>query len=157
MNYILSFLLHLVIFGLALFFGSQFTNSGLSSYWYKNLLLPPWQPPGWVFGVAWTTIMFSFSAAIAMIIPYNKIFSLHTNFVALFWTQLLLNIVWNILFFKFKLPLLSFIEIIALLVFVVIITIMSFSYSSLAGFLCLPYAIWLVVASSLNGFIWIKN
>jgi len=102
MNYILSFLLQLVIFGLALFLGSQFTNSGLSSYWYKNLLLPPWQPPGWVFGVAWTAIMFSFSAAMAIIIPYNKIFSIHTNFVALFWVQLLLNIVWNILFYLDK-------------------------------------------------------
>ena len=157
MNYLLSFLLQLVIFGFALFLGSQYTSNGLNSEWYKDLLLPPWQPQGWVFGAAWTAIMFSFSAAMAMIIPNNKIFSLHTNFVALFWVQLLLNIVWNILFFKFKLPLLSFIEIVALLVFVVIITVKSFSYSSLAGFLCLPYAIWLVVASSLNGFICIKN
>lgn len=157
MNFFLSYFVQLVLFGLALFLGSQFTSFGLNSDWYKNLLLPPWQPPGWVFGAAWTAILFSFSAAMAIIIPYNKIFTLHNNFVVLFWVQLFLNIVWNILFFKFKMPLISFIEIITLLVFVILITAKSFSYSSLAGILCLPYAIWLLVASSLNGFIWLKN
>jgi tryptophan-rich sensory protein len=157
MNFILSYLVQLIIFGLALFFGSQFTGSGLNSDWYKNLLLPPWQPAGWVFGAAWTTIMLTFSAAIAIVIPYNKVFSFESNFVKVFWIQIVLNVAWNILFFKFNFTLFSFLEIIALLVLVVLISIKSFSYSTLSGILCLPYAIWLLIACSLNGYIWIKN
>jgi len=157
MNFLLSYFVQLIIFGLALFLGSQFTGSGLNSDWYKNLLLPPWQPAGWVFGAAWTTIMLSFSAAMAIIIPYNKVFSFDNNFVMFFWIQIVLNVLWNILFFKFQLPLISFIEIITLLTFVIIIAAKSFSYSTLSGILCLPYAIWLLIACSLNGFIWIKN
>ena len=157
MNFILSYIVQLIIFGLALFIGSQFTSSSLSSDWYKGLLLPPWQPEGWVFGAAWTSIMISFSAAMAIIIPYNKVFSFDNNFVLFFWLQIILNILWNILFFKFHLSFVSLLEITALLSLVILITIKSFTYSTLSGLLCLPYAIWLLIASSLNLFIWIKN
>jgi tryptophan-rich sensory protein len=157
MNFLLSFFVQIFIFGLALFVGNQFTGTGLNSDWYKNLILPPWQPPGWVFGVAWSSILFTFSAAMAIIIPYNKIFSFENNFISLFWAQIILNVIWNVLFFKFQLSLFSFIEILALLILVVLITIRSFNFSILSGILCLPYAVWLVIACSLNGFIWLKN
>jgi translocator protein len=157
MNFLLSFLVQLFIFGTALFLGNQFTGTGLNSDWYKNLILPPWQPPGWAFGVAWSSILFTFSAAMAIIIPYNKIFSFENNFISLFWSQIILNFIWNVLFFKFQLTLISFIEILALLILVILITIRSFNLSILSGILCLPYAVWLVIACSLNGFIWLKN
>ena len=44
----------------ALAIGSYFMNNGPQSNWYLTLNKAPWTPPGWVFGVAWTTIMICF-------------------------------------------------------------------------------------------------
>ena len=44
--------------GLAI--GSWLMNNGPLSIWYTSLNQAPWTPEGWVFGAAWTTIMFCF-------------------------------------------------------------------------------------------------
>ena len=62
-------------------FGSWLMNNGPTSDWYSNLNKAPWTPPGWVFGVAWTTIMICFSIYLAKLFtskkrhktPYNRI------------------------------------------------------------------------------------
>jgi benzodiazapine receptor len=41
----------------ALAIGSWLMNNGPITNWYMNLNQAPWTPPGWVFGIAWTTIM----------------------------------------------------------------------------------------------------
>ncbi len=34
--------------------GGALTDIG---HWYRDLRKPPWQPPDWLFGPAWTTIL----------------------------------------------------------------------------------------------------
>jgi tryptophan-rich sensory protein len=48
-------ILFIVINFSALAIGSYFTENGVSSDWYMSLEKAPWNPPGWVFGVAWHT------------------------------------------------------------------------------------------------------
>ena len=59
----------LVIFFLfnfgALAFGSFFTTPGINSSWFQALDQAPWNPPGWMFGLAWTIIMICFSVYMA--------------------------------------------------------------------------------------------
>ena len=45
----------------ALFLGSLLMGQGASSSWYIKLNRAYWEPEGWVFGVAWVTIMICFS------------------------------------------------------------------------------------------------
>jgi len=74
----LSVLFILINFS-ALALGSWLMNNGSSSFWYKNLDRAPWEPQGWVFGVAWTTIMICFSIYLAFIVKELKInFSMDT-------------------------------------------------------------------------------
>ena len=49
----------------ALAIGSWLMNNGPMTNWYVNLNQAPWTPPGWVFGIAWTTIMICFSVYMA--------------------------------------------------------------------------------------------
>ena len=56
----------IVNFG-ALGIGSLFTSEGSGSEWYQNLEKAPWNPPGWMFGAAWTTIMICFSIYMAFL------------------------------------------------------------------------------------------
>jgi len=56
---------HVILF-LVLNFGalavaSLFTGNGVASNWYQHLNKAPWTPPGWMFGLAWTTIMICFA------------------------------------------------------------------------------------------------
>jgi len=51
--------------GLAI--GGWLMNNGPSTEWYINLNQAPWTPPGWIFGVAWTSIMICFSVYLAYI------------------------------------------------------------------------------------------
>lgn len=146
--------LFLVINFAGLAIGGFFTGSGVSSQWYADLNQAPWTPPGWVFGFAWTTIMLCFAVYMAFAFSYtdNK-----KILVRLFVLQWILNILWNPVFFYFREVALGFI-VILLLTFV--IGVLLFKYNSLLKFksiLILPYFVWLLVASSLNGYIFFMN
>ncbi|HCQ30517.1 MAG TPA: TspO protein [Flavobacteriales bacterium] len=138
----------------ALALGGLFTNNGVSSVWYAELNKAPWTPPGWVFGAAWTFIMISFSFYIAYLWPVqNNKFLL----VMLFALQWLLNVMWNPVFFYYHNASVGLI-IISLLT--LLIAFMVFFFSPLMKaktLLLLPYFLWLIIATSLNAYIFLKN
>jgi hypothetical protein len=63
----LPFLAFVLLNFLGLYIGGRFTGPGVTSSWYQTLDQAPWTPPGWVFGVAWTTVMIGFSWFMAWI------------------------------------------------------------------------------------------
>ena len=80
----------------ALGIGSWLMNNGPTSNWYLTLNKAPWTPPGWVFGVAWTTIMVCFSIYLSYLLNIKT-----TNmFWLLFIIQFILNVSWNFVFFN---------------------------------------------------------
>ena len=86
----LLFFLTVNFLGLAV--GSVFTDPGVNSNWYINLKKAPWTPPGYIFGVAWTIIGFTFSILMSFLILCKK----NINYIkALFLSSLFLNILWN--------------------------------------------------------------
>ncbi len=153
-NMILRVLLFLVINFGALAIGSLFTSDGVASDWYQNLDKAPWTPPGWSFGVAWSTIMICFSFYMAYL--WSAIDCKRSLFIA-YVIQLVLNIGWNPVFFYFNYSFFGLI-IISLLTITVFYLLYTF-YSNLKAksILILPYVIWLLIATSLNAYIVIKN
>ncbi|MGB5418591.1 TspO/MBR family protein [Algibacter sp.] len=150
LKYLIVFLV--INFG-ALAIGSWLMNNGPQTDWYINLNQAPWTPPGWVFGVAWTTIMICFAIYMAYLyklIPTTKI-------IALFTIQFILNVIWNYIFFNQHLVGAGF-TVILLLTFVVATFTFSFKEEmALKTLLILPYLIWLFIATSLNGYILLNN
>ena len=56
------FVLFLVLnFGALAIGGILMGASPIENNWYQGLNQAPWTPPGFVFGIAWTIIMFCFS------------------------------------------------------------------------------------------------
>lgn len=138
----------------ALGIGGLFTGKGVPSDWYQGLEKAPWTPPGWVFGFAWTTIMICFSVYMAYIWPVT----VHKQFlIALFIVQWILNIAWNPTFFHYHQVLLGLVLITGLTLVVGFFLFFYWSDLKFKSILILPYFIWLIIATSLNGYILIRN
>ena len=138
--------------GLAI--GSFLMNEGPTSNWYSSLNKAPWTPPGWVFGISWTTIMICFSIYLA------KLFTSETNkklIFNIFLIEFILNVSWNYLFFNQHLV---FTALIGIVLLTAVIFYFYFNMSKNIGkmkYLLLPYMIWLCIATSLNFYILVFN
>jgi benzodiazapine receptor len=154
MKYFLHLLLFLVVNFGALAIGTVFTTPGVNSEWYAALHKAPWTPPGFVFGLAWSTIMLCFSFYMANI---WKSEGLTGTIITMYVAETILNISWNPLFFHFHLTAVALAIITALLLVVIWFMMRGFKTSKLQGILMLPYFIWLLIATSLNGYICFMN
>jgi len=137
----------------ALAIGSYFTENGVSSDWYASLKKAPWNPPGWLFGVAWTTIMICFAVYMA----YGTKYINTKGLLAAFAVQWVLNVVWNPIFFHLHDVFLALIVIILLTVLILIMFIAYWSRMKTKSFWLAPYLIWMFLATSLNAYIYFMN
>lgn len=138
----------------ALALGGLFTSKGVPSDWYVGLVKAPWTPPGWVFGAAWTLIMVCFGVYMALLWPSveNK-----AMLIGLFVIQWVLNVTWNPTFFYYHQVLAGLLVITALTVLVGFFLFFYWPELKLKSVLILPYLVWLIIATSLNAYIFIKN
>lgn len=138
----------------ALSIGSSLMGEGASSEWYTSLNKAPWTPPGWSFGVAWTIIMICF--AIYMAYAWKAVNN-RNYLLILFAIQWILNVSWSPVFFKFHLSLYGLIIIVALTILVGYFLFNYINYLKMKSLLIVPYFIWLLLASTLNGYIYFNN
>jgi tryptophan-rich sensory protein len=146
-------ILFLIINFGALYVGVWLMQNGPQTDWYAQLNKAPWTPPGWAFGVAWSTIMLSFSIYMAylyIMLPISKVKTLFT-------VQFVLNVGWNFVFFNQHLIALGLLVIIALLYIVTSLFLTYRKQTGLKSILILPYVLWLLIACSLNFYIFLYN
>ena len=103
-------LFSIVICQLAGVIGSLFTFPSLSS-WYASLAKPTFNPPGWVFGPAWTTLFLLMGIALYLVWSKGTKPWQSREALAFFGVQLLLNVLWSALFFGLRSPLTALVEI----------------------------------------------
>ncbi|MGB2232246.1 MAG: TspO/MBR family protein [Flavobacteriaceae bacterium] len=137
----------------ALSLGSYLMNNGPRSEWYAALDKAPWNPPGWLFGVAWFSIMACFALYLSWAYPKVN----RKLFLLLFIPQWILNVSWNYVFFNQQL-INGGIIVLLLLTAIVYVTLFAF-YKPLKmkSLLIVPYCLWLVLACSLNIYIAVYN
>lgn len=141
-----------VCFGAA-WIGSWFTRPALAP-WYAELAKPSWTPPNWVFTPAWLTL-FALMAIAAWLVWRQA--GLGSIPLKLFAIQLVLNIAWSGLFFGWKSPGAAMIEIVVLWLAILATTFAFWGVRRVAGWLLVPYLIWVAYAASLNFAIWRLN
>jgi benzodiazapine receptor len=148
----LTILFLVINFG-GLAFGGWLMENGPMTDWYKTLNQAPWSPPGWVFGVAWTTIMICFSIYLGKLFTENY----NTKILSIFAIQFVLNVSWNYIFFNQHLVLFALITIVLLTALLFIYFLTLSEKVKKYKYLLLPYMIWLCIATSLNLYILIHN
>lgn len=138
------------------FLGSLATRSSIPT-WYAALSKPPFNPPSHVFAPAWT-ILYVLMGVSAFIIWRKGLQDQHVKVaLSIFTGQLVLNVLWSIIFFGLKLPFPAFIEIMILWA-AILFTILSFRKISItAALLLIPYILWVSFAAVLNFSLWRLN
>lgn len=147
-------LIFLVLNFLALAIGSFFANPA-EDVIYQSLNRAPWTPPGWVFGAAWTFIMFCF--AFFMEGLYRKTKNEANKILAVYALQWLLNVSWNPIFFGEHLYLPGLMVLGALFLVLLYQVKLALPYGLKGVVFIAPYLIWMAIAISLNTYVVVYN
>ena len=136
------------------------TNEG-GQLWYRRLAKPSWTPPDAVFGPVWTVLYLLMGAAAVLVRrarPTDDSPAPASNVaLGLFGGQLVLNLLWSIIFFGRRQVRAGLAEIVVLLV-ALAATVVAFARVRLtAGLLLLPYLAWTSFAAVLTGAIVRRN
>lgn len=124
--------------------------------WYAGLEKPWFNPPNWLFGPVWTAL-YAMMAIAGWLVWRERGLNGARSALALFGLQLALNILWSLIFFGLESPGAAFIEITALWAAVGATTVAFRQIKPLAGWLFVPYLLWVSYAAVLNGAVWWLN
>ena len=123
--------------------------------WYPFITKSPITPPAAVFPVVWTILYILMGIVAGILWSRNSIYS--RLLFTLFFAQLLFNPLWTFCFFYMQSPLLGFVVIMVLDMLALMYIAGCFVVSKLCGWLTMPYILWLLFATYLNGYIALMN
>lgn len=127
-------------------------TSGEMDGWYIPLEKSPLSPPGYVFGIVWTTL-YAFLAVALWLIWKQPKSDLRKTALALFGVHMIMNWAWSPVFFSMHLVLPALILLLTILGTAMILAKMSWNLDRRAFLLFIPYIAWLCLASHLNYYI----
>lgn len=118
--------------------------------WYRDLRKPPWNPPNWAFGPAWTIILGLWAWAGVLAWNGAATASERTVVLALFGFNAVCHFAWSPLFFKLRRPDWALVEVVFLWSSLVALLVGIRPFSVLASWLIVPYFVWVSFAACLN-------
>lgn len=122
---------------------------------YKDVNQPPFSPPAWLFPVVWTALYILMGVSSYLIC--EKISEERNRPLTVYAVQLFLNFLWPIFFFSLKAYLFSLIWLLLLWAFITAMIILFSRVNKTAGFIQIPYLIWVTFAAYLNfGVFWMN-
>lgn len=138
--------------------GAIFTAPNIAT-WYITLNKPFFNPPNFIFAPVWTILYFLMGVALFLIweIKAKDKQKAKKTAIQIFFIQLILNVVWSVVFFGLH-SALGGVLIIIILWVAILETIKHFTkLNSKAGYLLYPYLIWVSFALILNISIYLIN
>lgn len=124
---------------------------------YPQLTLPPLAPPPWLFPLAWCLLYLLMGYGSWQVLSADAPKGSKTLALLLYGAQLLLNLLWPLLFFRLRQWFGALLLLLALLACVLVMVAAWAGIRRQAALLQLPYLLWLCVALYLNGSIWLYN
>lgn len=115
---------------------------------YEGLTKPAFAPPNWLFPVAWTLLYAAMATAMWFVLRAQG----KDRFIllGLYLAQLTVNLIWPFLFFMQQALGLAFFWLLLLWMLAAIMLYQFFRESTVAGWLLVPYQLWLTFAAVLN-------
>ena len=136
--------------------GGIATASSVST-WYQTLTRPSWNPPDRIFGPVWTLLYVLMGVALWSVWRLGWDTPGVRAAIILFGVQLLLNLLWSLIFFGLRRPGWALLEIVILWALILATLVGFYRLRPVAGLLLIPYQLWVTFASALNAAIWWLN
>lgn len=125
--------------------------------WYPTLNKPSFNPPNWLFAPVWTSLYILIGIAAYLVwLKRDQIIHLPRT-VAVYFIQLILNLAWSFIFFYLHEIGFALFEIIMLLLVIIVNALMFYKVDKWAGYLFIPYILWVSFASFLTYSIFMLN
>jgi benzodiazapine receptor len=138
------------------FIGTLFTISQIPT-WYASLVKPTWAPPNWIFGPVWTTLYILIGVALFLVWREGINRKDVKWAIVIFAVQLILNLLWSVVFFGYHSLLGGLIVIVMLWIAILSNIIVFYHVSRPAGLLLVPYLVWVSIAGYLNYTVYLLN
>lgn len=148
---ILCIAIPLTVGGLSAFL----TQNSMESFSHLNQ--PPLAPPAWLFPVVWTFLFILMGIASYLVLISEKSDQSIRNSLSVYGFHLLVNFLWSILFFNLGLYLFSFFWLIFLWILIWVTLFLFYHIRKSAGYLLIPYLLWVSFAGYLNLSIYLLN
>ncbi len=139
------------------------TVGGLSAFLTKdNMQLfdmvnkPPLSPPNWLFPVVWTILYILMGIASYFVYTAENKYRAQTS-LTVYGLQLFFNFFWSIIFFNMQEYLFAFFWLVILLALIILNTLLFYRIDKRAGYLFIPYILWVSFAGYLNFGIYLLN
>lgn len=145
--YIKSIIIPIIVGGIVGFLISKSID-------YNTLNKPPLSPSGSIFPVMWS-ILYILMGISYGILENNKLTDKKIN--CIYYTQLIVNALWSIVFFIFKWRLFAFLWIILLDILVAMMIYKFYKKNKTSAWLQIPYMLWILFATYLNLGIYLLN
>ena len=131
-------------------------GTDVGSRWYDDLEKPPWQPPGWAFGPAWTTLYALVAVGSARVIDRADL-PVRRSYATALAANLALNTGWTWIFFTARRPRWALAEIVVLEASTLDLLRRARRVDPPAQWLMSPYAAWVTFATALTASIARRN
>jgi tryptophan-rich sensory protein len=128
----------------------------LPGRWYAHLSKASWTPPSYLFAPVWT-VLYVVMAVAAWLVWLQGGFRRNSLALGLFVVQLALNAAWSFICFGLHELTFSVADMVSLWVLVLLTTAAFYRVNRLAGWLMVPYLLWVAFAASLNVALWRLN
>lgn len=99
--------------------------------------------PGWIFPVVWSILYIMMGISSYLIRDDRKLLNIYI-------VSLVMNVLWPIIFFGFKLKVLGFFWILILIFVVGYMIYRFYDKNKVSAYLLIPYLLWIIFASILN-------
>ena len=123
--------------------------------WYPFLIKPALTPPNMAFPIAWSIIYLCMGISAGLVLTSAA--PSRRRVMTLWFVQLGFNVLWSILFFVCRSPLLGMIDILILDTLVILYIAWSGKVRAGAAWLFVPYLCWILFATYLNAYILAAN
>lgn len=139
------------------YFSGIVTKSAITT-WYPTLVKPSFNPPNWIFAPVWSTLYIMMGIAAGLVWDRMESNTEAVKKALLFFAlQLALNALWSYLFFGLMNPMLALLEIVVLWLMIYETYVQFGKINKIAGYLFIPYLLWVSFAMVLNASIWWLN
>ena len=111
---------------------------------------PPLSPPGWLFPIVWTILFALMGISLYLVLTSGAPQERISTALTVFALQLAFNFFWSIWFFNFGWYIFAFVWLLTLWVLIIVNALLFGRISKPAGYLMIPYILWVTFAAYLN-------